>query len=861
MAKTVQIDVDINTKDGVKSIGDLNKSMGQTLETLGEMREASSLLENELENVKVGTKEYEKLRKELIKVNTEIKNQELAMEALDNEQVASEVKSVTGGLADMAGGFALVGVSSKSMEEVVKTMAQVEGATKIATGAMEGYSSLMKLSGTISIAFGKATAWLGKQQILMAIKTKLVTAATWLWNAAISANPISLIVIGIAALIAGIVALAVNIKKVIAWFGNWKNVILALLGPIGLAIKAYQLLTGTAEEDAKKSKANNAIILAGLEARIAGINKLIDAERKAEEARQKTFSDEIARLESKGELTEEFQRKALKSQFKSSVDIAILEKEKTKKIVKEYNIKNNTAFKSDEAILASLKKRHASADLLDKARLNVDIALLEARKKNEEKALDDGKAARNELDQFETNIEKDKATKWKARNDKRLADIKAFNKRIADAQSELDDLENNAISDKTEKEIRLLQSKFDKRMLTLDTNIPQEQALILAYEQKLVKDIEAIEKKALDDKIKKADEDLQKLRDSDIRLQELKLELMEGLVIAETASAEEIASNKIKIEDKSFNIEKQKLQAQLDDKELSQKEFNAKMSILEQEHQNNINSIQSDATDNAITTMGDKVSAWQIKNAEKIAVIQESFQVAMSAMSGIMDAVSQVAEQRAEKDKQVRESEFEAETEGLKAQLANRELSQKEFDAKMRLLEQKKEQEERKAARKAFERNKKMQLATAIMNTAQAILSGLSAPFPLGIVMAAVNTALAATQIGIIASSKFKAAKGAVVPGSPSGIDSVDALLAPGEAVINSNSASMFPELLSEINMAGGGASLTPSTPTSNVSATQNNNVFAENDKQSTVKAIVVESDITDVQEKVSRIERRNSFG
>ena len=180
MAKKVEIDIEIKTNAGEseKSLGALNKSMKTTLNSLDDMEEAVELLNKALRaqdlSTVEGRKNYEKLRKELIKVNTEIKNQELAMEALDNEQVASEMKSVAGGLTDMAGGFALVGVASKDMEKVVQTMAQVEGATKIVTGAIEGYSSLMKLSGTITTVFSSATAALGKAQILTAAKTKIV---------------------------------------------------------------------------------------------------------------------------------------------------------------------------------------------------------------------------------------------------------------------------------------------------------------------------------------------------------------------------------------------------------------------------------------------------------------------------------------------------------------------------------------------------------------------------------------------------------------------------------------------------------------------------------------------------------------
>lgn len=63
----------------------------------------------------------------------------------------------------------------------------------------------------------------------------VVTVATWAWNAALAANPVGLIIAGVAALIALIV---VAIKK----FDQWGAGILAFLGPIGWLIIAIKTL-------------------------------------------------------------------------------------------------------------------------------------------------------------------------------------------------------------------------------------------------------------------------------------------------------------------------------------------------------------------------------------------------------------------------------------------------------------------------------------------------------------------------------------------------------------------------------------------------------------------------------------------
>jgi TP901 family phage tail tape measure protein len=80
---------------------------------------------------------------------------------------------------------------------------------------------------------------------------KVAAAATWLWNVAMSANPIMLVVIAIAALVAGFVlaykkigwfragvdAVWGALKAVFGWIvDHWKLLTILLLGPLGIAI-------------------------------------------------------------------------------------------------------------------------------------------------------------------------------------------------------------------------------------------------------------------------------------------------------------------------------------------------------------------------------------------------------------------------------------------------------------------------------------------------------------------------------------------------------------------------------------------------------------------------------------------------
>jgi tape measure domain-containing protein len=98
-----------------------------------------------------------------------------------------------------------------------------------------------------------ATKLLTSGQLAQAIATKIAAAAQWLWNAAMAANPIGLIVAAIALLIGGII-LAYNkvgwfraaidwlwqaIQGVFYWIvDNWKLLAVILLAPIALPLAA-----------------------------------------------------------------------------------------------------------------------------------------------------------------------------------------------------------------------------------------------------------------------------------------------------------------------------------------------------------------------------------------------------------------------------------------------------------------------------------------------------------------------------------------------------------------------------------------------------------------------------------------------
>lgn len=135
MAEKVVLDVEIKTSGSQRTLGQLEKQAEQ--------------LNEELRKVPLGTKAFKDLKSQLIGVNKEIKNTELSMEALDNEQVASELGSVAGAVGDMTSAFVLLGGSGGALEETAQNIEKALGISMAFKGAIEGVASGRKLLNNI----------------------------------------------------------------------------------------------------------------------------------------------------------------------------------------------------------------------------------------------------------------------------------------------------------------------------------------------------------------------------------------------------------------------------------------------------------------------------------------------------------------------------------------------------------------------------------------------------------------------------------------------------------------------------------------------------------------------------------------
>ena len=459
-------------------------------------------------------------------------------------------------------------------------------------------------------------------------------------------------------------------------------------------------------------------------------------------------------------------------------------------------------------------------------------------------------------------------------------------------QQEYRDKESNLIQQATEREVEILDQKFlDGKIKEKDyqaerRRIQKEGAKNLTdTEKELLEQLKIINKEEYENYVLNATQKNTIAREQTIltqtEIEKLTLEFnrdqrikdVENSQLTEEEKAKEILNirkdflgNTTKLLEKERDTQVKILKEQRD-LELSNLDLteNDRLLIIEKYNKQilevNQNTQKAIQDETAATV---EVQKTQLETLEdQLESIDDYLAAIQSLFADFESALTNVTEQNNERRTQIIQDSVNAQTQILDSQLQARLITQQEYDNKVLQLEQEQEQQQRELAKKSFQTNKKLNLVGATIDGARAVISTFAnTPGELIIksIAAALAGVFAATQIAVIARSTFTAARGGIVPGMGSGdIDSIPATLAPGEAVINSKSTSKFLPVLSAINQDGGGRSLMPNLPATN-QGQKFEVVFPENKQMQPVRAYVVESDISDAQKRVQRIENSTRF-
>ena len=159
------------------------------------------------------------------------------------------------------------------------------------------------------------------------------------------------------------------------------------------------------------------------------------------------------------------------------------------------------------------------------------------------------------------------------------------------------------------------------------------------------------------------------------------------------------------------------------------------------------------------------------------------------------------------------------------------------------------DKDDEKAAEKAFERNKKLQIAQAVVNTAQAVMAQLAVPQDAltgaNFVKAAIAAATGIAQVQKIKSTKYEPASGGTSSSSGSSRPS-----------LSSSTGASSPALPNIPRPQGLNASIGFDTTGANLG-----NQIAESLQGSSMRAYVVNQDIQSAQKLDRKIEETATFG
>jgi hypothetical protein len=526
--------------------------------------------------------------------------------------------------------------------------------------------------------------------------------------------------------------------------------------------------------------------------------------------------------------------------------VYVEQKEKEVKSTEDQNEVNEAYVKILEKIKDELNRQRTAEEELEKSQIsrmtNVaerEIKTLEKQYGDERQELIDG-AIEREISAFDEKFKiegktEEEYTKGIEEIRKKGADnlLEVEKKLIEDKKLTLDqDIENIKTKYALEAEIvknSIISIEDETKMLELQFAKEREIREITnstLTEEKKQEAILAIKKKYLDDEVKLIE------KQGEDQLNVLKTQR------DKTLQNEELTSDQRKEIDAKYNQDVLKTNQDTQDK------------------------IQ-EAIDGTTKVQEDSLTSLQ-KNIDKISQYVDKI---AEIWGQVGDLISQRNEERFSNEERRIDGIYEQEKQLLENQLTEGVIAREQFDDKVKELDQQRAQEEKQLAMEKFQETKKLNIVNATIQGTQAVLaayaSGAATPIigaATAPIYAAIAAAFAAAQVAAIANQNFTAAGGGIVPGIGSGmVDSVPSLLAPGETVINAESSAMYPELLNQVNMAGGGISLKPDMPGINKSDS-NQRLYEDNKTDKPIRAYVVETDVTDTQKRIDRIKRSAEF-
>lgn len=618
------------------------------------------------------------------------------------------------------------------------------------------------------------------------------------------------------------------------------GVLIVLLGQLITLFADW--VSGTKEAEAAQKQFND---------ELERTNTLLDLDLRAAKRRQDL---RVAELKARGASEKEINDASLEG-LKENFAL------KQQALVDATDLYNKTLKRTDENALKDL-------ETIGKRQLELDQEVKDLRNQIKIAELqDDIKAAEKKKEQQKAANDKTIADN-KAKNDKIIADNKSADEQLLALQQE-----NAVLSLKTDRE------RQDKELANQKTNEENKIKALQISEEKKNKLLEQVrlkfDAKQNDLNVKRQEEDLKSAKEFARKREDIEIAAIED------KKKREDAERQIKLQRDLEDLEEDKEFIKLSEEQKEEVRKNIRQKYANEDREITKNRNKEEADDN-LKKLDDELRFLQIR--------QEAIRAGTKAFYDGQRDILAAAEAREIAAAEGKEKEITAIKE--KYVKLRKDLDNQEKMATLSAIGEtigafagltsaiaSSYDEEAKTSKAAFEKRKKLQIATATMSAASGIIQILAQPStlpsPFDWIVKGVNAAAlaiaTAVQISNIKRTQFEStegggggnagnqlgrgyADGGIVrgPGGPKS-DSIPARLSNGEAVMTSGAVTMFAPLLSMMNQMGGGAAFTSDL---NVGLPDNPQVKNPAMEQQPVimKTYVVESELTSTQQRQARL-------
>lgn len=758
--------------------------------------------------------------------------------------VDTALKGVETGAAAFQGiqsAVALTGVESEALTETMVKLQAVQGLVnavsivsnnlnkeailgiQVRNGLEKAKQFIMTGSIAPALAGVAATQAQTGANVGLAASTTASTTAMKLFRLALIATGIGAIVVGIGLLIANFDKVQAAVQGAIKWFDKLgpvgKGLVTALLPIIPLMkglVSALEFFGVKDDEVTAKIKKN---AKDRTDATEKELNKKISAEKKRSQAVDESYALEIRKAQAAGKNTEDMEEKKLQAALKSGRAILELQKQKI------------AAYEDEIKLLKSMKN-------VDEDRVKDLEKSLKEVKKNKNEQYKENKKLKDDLDvlrieetKAEADAAKERADKAKARAEKRREEAKKEAERLAEIERKANEDRIKAEDEQFQLSLDLMKEGQEKELFesTIKYDKMRDQAHNNAEQLRQIDEQEAAERIAIVNKYSK--EELDKIAESEAKKRELRnkwqrylnsdqenelLDLDEWYKEQEKINSENLKNGNISEEDYldyqlKLNEDFRKKKADIDKKYVDQEKENA-------------------------------IKARE-ESLKGVTAAIEGAQRGLDELKKINEFVNQIDQARLNKISENREADLANLDANLQAQLNREGLTadqkakiEESFAQQKYQIELKAFNEEEKIKKAQFARDKALRLAQVGIDTASAIVKGIAQfgppPSPAGIFAIASASLVGITQAMAIMNQKYQAGSAPTPPQLSGGGGS---------------------------SLSGAGASsFTANTNTQTTDLTQLGQ--GQQLQTMTSQVVVLESDITNTQNKVQVQEAKSSF-